>query len=985
MLAADIVRLTAGRRSRHECRSLGRLTLKGLPDPVETVEVLWEPLGVDDAGPVVPLPGAPGRAPGGRCRRAATPSWRRCWMRSSGSPQVRAGRCSWSRGKPVLGKTTLIAEAARVAFDDGACVLFGHCEEDLAAPYQLFTEALGHFVTHAPEEQLVAHVESWGSELARLVPALSSRLPGLGPSTATDADTERYQVFAAVVGLLVMVSRAQPVVLVLDDLQWADRASLQLLRHLVGVDQAMRLLVLGTYRDTELSHSHPLVETLAALHRHGGVARLELAGLDDAGVASLMEAAAGHTLDDTRRASRPGVASRDRRQPVLRQRGAAPPRRDRGDLPGRRHRPLGRRGDARRDGVAGQRPHRDRRPCRAAGRRRRAGVVAGRGDRPGLRPRRAGPAPRRCRTTTCSTSSTRRRPRRWCASSPTPRGTTASPTPSSNTPCTRNSGRTRQARAHRQVAEGARRAVRRPARVSGRRAGPPLVHRRPTGRPRQGPRLLAAGRRRRARRARPRRRPAATTPRPSTSTHESDDPDPMLGIDLAIGLGTAQRQTGDAAFRDTLLDAARRAADLGDTERLVAAALANNRGMFSDRRDRRRRPRRDPGAGPRPAPRRRPVPTPSSSPHSAPSSPTAAVSSVVKHWPTMPSPSPAPPATTPPSCGSSTTSRSRLRCRSCSSSPWRGRPTPSIVPSASATRCCCSGPPTCAPTLALRAGDIDEMDRCLRDRLVARRATRSTDAELAADHDARHARPARRGQRRGRGAGDGSAPHRHRQRPARRLRHLRRATRRGDDANGEPFGELLPVIEQLSAELPLQHQAITAAHGRDLRRSRADSTTRITCWSSSQLPTSSLRPDPGAWLLTMTYYAGVAVACRDTEIAAALFDRLAPFADQVPTNIASVRDPISYFLGEPRHRPRPLRPSRRLLRPAPPSSTSAPAPSSSPPTPTWRGARCSPNVMLRGCRTGSTPPHRCPHRSRDPSLRRHRTTSRRSARTPGRS
>ena len=58
-------------------------------------------------------------------------------------------------------------------------------------------------------------------------------------------------------------------------------------------------------------------------------------------------------------------------------------------------------------------------------------------------------------------------------------------------------------------------------------------------------------------------------------------PDPALEIDLAIGLGTAQRQTGDPAFRDTLLDAARRAADLGDTERLVAAALANDRGFYS--------------------------------------------------------------------------------------------------------------------------------------------------------------------------------------------------------------------------------------------------------------------------------------------------------------------------------------------------------------------------------------------------------------------
>ena len=62
---------------------------------------------------------------------------------------------------------------------------------------------------------------------------------------------------------------------------------------------------------------------------------------------------------------------------------------------------------------------------------------------------------------------------------------------------------------------------------------------------------------------------------------QSDDPDAVLGLDLAIGLGTAQRQTGDPSYRDTLLGAARRAADLADTDRLVAAALANNRGLFS--------------------------------------------------------------------------------------------------------------------------------------------------------------------------------------------------------------------------------------------------------------------------------------------------------------------------------------------------------------------------------------------------------------------
>jgi hypothetical protein len=62
---------------------------------------------------------------------------------------------------------------------------------------------------------------------------------------------------------------------------------------------------------------------------------------------------------------------------------------------------------------------------------------------------------------------------------------------------------------------------------------------------------------------------------------QADGPDPVLGIDLAIGLGTAQRQTGDPAFRAVLFDAAHRAAHLGDTDRLVAAVLANQRGFTS--------------------------------------------------------------------------------------------------------------------------------------------------------------------------------------------------------------------------------------------------------------------------------------------------------------------------------------------------------------------------------------------------------------------
>jgi predicted ATPase len=59
----------------------------------------------------------------------------------------------------------------------------------------------------------------------------------------------------------------------------------------------MRVLILGTYRDSELSQTHPLTDTLAALHRQSGVSRIELAGLDDSGVVALLEAAAGQSLD----------------------------------------------------------------------------------------------------------------------------------------------------------------------------------------------------------------------------------------------------------------------------------------------------------------------------------------------------------------------------------------------------------------------------------------------------------------------------------------------------------------------------------------------------------------------------------------------------------------------------------------------------------------------------------------------------------------
>jgi hypothetical protein len=177
-------------------------------------------------------------------------------------------------------------------------VLSGHCDEHLGVPYQPLVEALNHFVDHTPDSHLVGGLGRLGRELVRLVPDLVERAPRLGPPLCSDPETERYRLFDAVAGWLAATCEDVPALLVLDDLQWATRPTLLLLRHVVRSPTPMRLLAVGTYRDTELGPGHPLAELLADLRRDDGIERLPLSGLDQAGVAAFMEQAAGHRLHD---------------------------------------------------------------------------------------------------------------------------------------------------------------------------------------------------------------------------------------------------------------------------------------------------------------------------------------------------------------------------------------------------------------------------------------------------------------------------------------------------------------------------------------------------------------------------------------------------------------------------------------------------------------------------------------------------------------
>jgi tetratricopeptide (TPR) repeat protein len=291
ILTTDVVR-TLARRSDHEFTAVGELELKGLPQPVAGFAIGWDDAGQESSFPLPNRLAQPydlafcGRA--GE-REALAQLWKQ-----AGEGEHRLALLA---GEAGMGKTRLSTEVATAAHAEGATVLYGRCDEEIGLPYQPFVEALEHCVEHADAKVLAAHVERFGGEVGRLAPALRRRLPDAPAPQVSDPETERYLLFGAVTGLLAEVSALDPVVLVLDDLHWADKPTLLLLEHLVKSAIPMSLLAIGTYRDTDLSADHPLVNTLADLRREPAVERIALAGLEDIDLVEMMEHLAGHEMD----------------------------------------------------------------------------------------------------------------------------------------------------------------------------------------------------------------------------------------------------------------------------------------------------------------------------------------------------------------------------------------------------------------------------------------------------------------------------------------------------------------------------------------------------------------------------------------------------------------------------------------------------------------------------------------------------------------
>lgn len=273
IVVTDMARSLAGTRLSHPLTDPTERELKGLPGSVTTWEVGWTPTAPTSS---TTLPGAlTDDAPfAGRDHDLV--------VLSSAWHAVRTGedRLVLVAGEPGIGKTALAGHLARLAHVDGACVLFGACHDGAVVPFQPFAEALDSYLEVEPFGALGEGAE----ELARLAP----RAFGAPSVQVAVGEVDQHRLFEAVCAWIAELTRNRPVVLVLDDLHWATPPTLAMLRHVVSSRYLTSVLVIGTYRDTDLDRSHPLASMLPELRKRSDTVRVLLRGLTESSIDELV-------------------------------------------------------------------------------------------------------------------------------------------------------------------------------------------------------------------------------------------------------------------------------------------------------------------------------------------------------------------------------------------------------------------------------------------------------------------------------------------------------------------------------------------------------------------------------------------------------------------------------------------------------------------------------------------------------------------------
>jgi adenylate cyclase len=195
-------------------------------------------------------------------------------------------------GPPGVGKTRLAREIGAEAAQRGFRALGGCCyDRDELVPFVPFVEILQAAFHRAPSPEIFRDALGPNlSEIARLMPQLRRTFADTPPSAEVSSDQSRLVLFSAITEVLIRAAAEGPLLLLLDDLQWADEGTLSLLTHLARAASNSRVMIVGTYRDNELDPAGPLARTLDELARLRLIERINLSGLPRDSVAEMVSA-----------------------------------------------------------------------------------------------------------------------------------------------------------------------------------------------------------------------------------------------------------------------------------------------------------------------------------------------------------------------------------------------------------------------------------------------------------------------------------------------------------------------------------------------------------------------------------------------------------------------------------------------------------------------------------------------------------------------
>lgn len=201
-------------------------------------------------------------------------------------------------GEPGIGKTRCAEELSALAQTRHIETYWGHCHESLGTPaYWPWVEAIESYIRTLGDNAFQNLLSSRKSVLADFLPSIRSKFADIPPAHRHfDPTSAQFSLFSAVADLLSAMSHESPKLIVLEDLNWADAQTLQLLEFFTDRIGTTRLLLLGTYRDVEVSRKHPLAATLGELVRSRAFRRLSLKRFSESQVQMYLNASLGSSI-----------------------------------------------------------------------------------------------------------------------------------------------------------------------------------------------------------------------------------------------------------------------------------------------------------------------------------------------------------------------------------------------------------------------------------------------------------------------------------------------------------------------------------------------------------------------------------------------------------------------------------------------------------------------------------------------------------------